>query len=189
MANIDLEKGTVVAGPLWIGALILGIPIALFFATLVYIPIGLFMPSSLELVAPLYCDGAVEATVIRSNPTSGEASWSTDTYCTEGGVTRSIGWPVTLTMIGILAVPIWVVWTWSRAARRRRRGIVAGQPIPAGARLLERAGKHRGLASDDAPGNQADPATRLAQLRRLRDRGLIDAEDYAAKKAAILEEL
>ena len=39
--------------------------------------------------------------------------------------------------------------------------------------------------ADDGDGH-ADPAERLAQLKRLYDRGLISAEDYAAKKAEIL---
>ncbi len=148
MARIDLESGTMIAGPLWVGALIIGLPISFFFGLLIASVGSLIMPSALETVAPLYCAGEVETVVIRSNPTPGETSWSTDTFCTEAdGATRSIGWPVLFTAAGIIAVFIWVPLMWWRAARRRRLGIVSGQPIPVGDRMLELERKRRGMKS------------------------------------------
>jgi len=41
----------------------------------------------------------------------------------------------------------------------------------------------------DGPGDDTDPAERLAQLKQLYDSGLISAEDYASKKAEILARL
>lgn len=189
MPNIDLEKGTMKAGPLWVGALIFGVPIAAVLGVFLTALASLVFPSALDSVAPLYCSGEFETVVIRSNPTPGETSWSSDTFCTQDGKTWSIGWPVLLTAGAIVAVPIWIALIWWRAARRRRLGIVTGQAFPAGERLIELERKRRALKAGDDPDPSPNVEARLSELRRLRDRGLIDAEDYARKKAAILDEL
>jgi putative oligomerization/nucleic acid binding protein len=86
--------------------------------------------------------------------------------------------------------------------RRRFRAMLEAPPglPPAAApfavqEILERVREavERGGGSvavrDAATGDDDDPAARLARLKALRDRGLITASDYEAKKAEILSRL
>lgn len=165
--------------------------------------------------APLICSGNVEVQSNYYSVRPGESGVSRTIHCVSGegkGARTEITWSaiglafLIYSAIAFLALRF-LVAPWLR--RRAERALLSagirspsnpGAPASAAdlrailARVSEAVG--RGGAnvvvrqSDfDLSGDGDDLAERLAQLKQLRDQGLISAEDYEAKKAEILARL
>jgi putative oligomerization/nucleic acid binding protein len=152
--------------------------------------------------AALLCSGELVYESHGQSYRPGEYTVTRQIYCRSGSGKGAASEEITFRAIGLafliysaLAFLLlrFLVAPWLR--RRAERSLSAvGLHAPTAAadlgailgRVSEAAGRGR-AAGPEAPGD--DPAERLAQLKGLRDRGLITAEDYEAKKAQILSQL
>ena len=166
--------------------------------------------------APLACSGTVDIQSDHYTTPSGGSGVSRHILCTSGAGKDAVTDEITFTAIGIAGLalcrdrlrPDAGLRRAAHAPRAPRRGrrspISAAGSAPAesprppscrrsSARSPKRSSAARPTstcaASRSTAPTAADPAARLAQLRQLHESGLIDDEDYEAKKAEILSGL
>ena len=149
-------------------------------------------PSMFRVAGPLICAGEIDIVSQSYSYKPGQRGVSRTVYCvTNGGAERK---DVTFRAVfasvlaySVLALPI-VALLMAPLARRLSTAFSA---------LTEATRLHRGLprasivmqAPAEASRSADDTARRLAELKRLRDAGLITEADYEAKKAEILAAL
>ena len=192
-------------------ALPLGLVIGLFLAgvgTAIWPPVS-------SWAAPLACSGTVDVQSDHYTTPSGGSGVSRHILCTSGAGKDAATDEITFTAIGIAGLvyaAIVFVLILVFAAPRMRRGAearmsarnfgggISARGVASPAELqailgqvseaLQRGQADINVRSVTIDGADAsDPAARLAQLRQLHDAGLIDDEDYEAKKAEILSGL
>ena len=188
-------------GRLGAGCILVGF--CLFIGMMVATAGAALYPPLHRLAAPLVCAGELDVVTEGRSYRPGEYVVSQDVYCvTPDGARRDIGWRTMLvsTLIYAVLVPPVLLIVLVPLVRRRNRAFVErlrasgriGPGAPGGLGHIYReveaaiAREEEAAARDDAPAATATPAERLAELRRLRDAGLITAADYDAKKAEIL---
>jgi len=169
------------------------------------IGLGAMFPKLELLTGPVVCPrGKLDLKTQEYNPSPVETVTTFTWYCVDNttGARQEVNmWSMALTagpIYGLLlfgVILLWMVW------RARRLG-----PSSESAGLTELARGKRGRASDtwDDPelkelvqldaqerrsGKRTNVDDRLAELKRLRDSGLITAQDYDRKKGDILSEL
>ena len=156
----------------------------------------------------MICPGTVEVQSNYYSVRPGENGVSRTIYCTAGAGKAAAREDITWKAIGIafliysaiaFLILRFLVAPWLRR-RAERTLLAAGIRSPANPNAAASPADLRsilGQVADAAQRRQAsvaaasgeDPAERLAQLKQLRDQGLITAEDYEAKKAQILSQL
>jgi hypothetical protein len=184
------------------------LPASLFIGLMIAGPGTAVYPPVSTVAAPLICPGTVQ---VRSNYYSvrpGENGVSRTIYCSSGTDKAAAGEDITWKAIGIAfllysAIAFLIlrfgVAPWLRR-RAERALLAAGISSPSNPSAAASAGDLRSIldqVADAARRRQASvtptsgeaPTERLAQLKQLRDQGLITAEDYEAKKAQILSQL
>lgn len=187
------------------------LPVGLFTGLMIASAGTAVYPPVTALGTPFVCDGTVD---IRSHGASyrpGEYTVTREIYCVgDDGKTRE---DITLkavlasflaySAIALLLLQFVAVPLLRRRFARALRPLRAMSPTPASAAdlnlddILSRVtdamtrGEAHVVVRNGALGETAadDPAARLAQLKRLRDDGLITDDDYEAKKAEILSDL
>jgi hypothetical protein len=195
------------------GCLIL--PASLFIGLMIAGPGTAVYPPVSTWTAPLICSGNVEVDSNYYSVRPGENGVSRTIYCVSGegkGARSEITWSaigvafLVYAAIAFLALRF-LVAPWLR--RRADRALLSvgirspsdpGAPASAAdlrailAQVSEAVGRGGANvvvrhAQVDLSGDGDDLVERLAQLKRLRDQGLISAADYEAKKAEILSRL
>ena len=165
--------------------------------------------------APLACSGTVDVQSDHYTTPSGGSGVSRHFYCVTGDGKDQAGEEITFSAIGIAgllyAAIVFVLMQIFAAPRMRRAaearasvvdygGGVRAQGLSSPTELQAILGQvaealQRGQADIKVHnvtidgGGAGDPAARLAALKQLHEAGLIDDEDYEAKKAEILSGL
>ena len=193
------------------------LPSALF-AGLMISTAGMAIYPPITFVAnPMICSGTIDYVSTSYSYRPGQAGVERTIYCVTGGA-KGAREDVTMKAVGVSFLVYsalffllfgFVVrpllrrrYERTMAALRARQamaGPLAGAAVPGGVQdILARVSEamQRGEAdvvvrnvSAGAAGDGGDLAERLAQLKQLRDQGLITAEDYEAKKAELLSRL
>ena len=155
-------------------------------------------PPVTALVTPLVCPGQAETESQTFSTRPGETIVTREYLCTApGGKPESIMFRTLAATCIAYALIAFVLLTLLGLWRGRGgRAAAAAAPAPEPAwrttqfppdPILERiVGASSGPRD---PGDEADTARRLAELKRLHESGLIDGQDYEEKKAEILSRL
>jgi hypothetical protein len=191
------------------------LPASLFIALMIAGPGTAVYPPVSTWTAPLICSGNVEVQSEHYSVRPGENGVSRTIYCLSGEGKRArteITWSaigiafLVYAAIAFLALRFLVAPWLRRRADRALLSVGIRSPsdpsAPASAadlkailaQVSEAVGRGGANvvarhAQADSPGDGNDLAERLAQLKQLRDQGLISAADYEAKKAEILARL
>jgi hypothetical protein len=184
------------------------LPASLFIGLMIAGPGTAVYPPVSTVAAPLICPGIVRVQSDYYSVRPGENGVSRTIYCGSGTDKAGAGEDITWKAIGIafllysaiaFLILRFLVAPWLRR-RAERTLLAAGISSPSNPGAAASAGDLRSIldqVADAARRRQAsataasgeEPAERLAQLKQLRDQGLITAEDYEAKKAQILSQL
>ena len=181
------------------------LPASLFIGVMIAGPGTAIYPPVSTVAAPLICAGTVEVESNYYSVRPGENGVSRTIHCTAGTGKAAARDDITWKAIGVafliysgiaFLILRFLVAPWLRR-RAERTLLAAGIRSPADpSRAASPAdlrsimtqvsdAVRRGRANVAAQSGE-DPAERLAQLKQLRDQGLITAADYEAKKAEIL---
>jgi hypothetical protein len=191
------------------------LPASLFVGLMIAGPGTAVYPPVSTVAAPLICAGAVEVDSNYYSVRPGENGVSRTIHCVSGSGKAAARDDITWKAIGLafliysaiaFLILRFLVAPWLR--RRAERALLAAgirspanpnaPASPADLRSILNqvsAAVQRGQANVVVHDTQVvdlsddDPAGRLAQLKQLRDQGLITAADYEAKKAEILSGL
>jgi hypothetical protein len=184
------------------------LPASLFIGLMIAGPGTAVYPPVSTITAPLICSGAVHVQSDYYSVRPGEHGVSRTIYCASGTDKAAAGEDITWKAIGLafllysaiaFLILRFLVAPWLRR-RAERTLLAAGISSPSNPNAAASPADLRsilGQVADAAQRRQAsvtvasgeEPAERLAQLKQLRDQGLITAEDYEAKKAQILSQL
>ena len=165
------------------------LPASLFIGLMIASAGTAIYPRVAAVGAALLCSGEVVYESHGQSYRPGEYTVTRQIYCRSGAGKGAAQEEITFRAIGLAfliysAIAFLVLrflvapWLRRRAERAMAAGAEAGQRLRAEAVVRE---------AIDTPGE--DAAERLARLGQLRDRGLITAADYEAKKAEILKGL
>lgn len=191
----------------------IALPVSLFTGLMIATAgIALYPPVAF-IATPLICSGEVEIVSRGQSYRPGEYIVTRNIYCVSAAAEgKSAREDITLKAAGaaflIYSAIAFVLLRFIAAPwlRRRFANVLGSARVPGPASpaspaapsnvqtIFERfkeAVERRGgsVVGRDRPGDDDDLAGRLAQLGRLRDDGLITAQDYEAKKAEILSRL
>jgi Short C-terminal domain len=184
------------------------LPASLFIGLMIAGPGTAVYPPVSTVAAPLICTGIVRVQSNYYSVRPGEHGVSRTIYCTSGTDKAAAGEDITWKAIGIafliysaiaFLILRFLVAPWLRR-RAERTLLAAGIRLPSNPNAAASPAGLRSIldqVADAAQRRQAsvaaasgeEPAERLAQLKQLRDQGLITAADYEAKKAEILSGL
>lgn len=175
------------------------LPSALFIALMIATAGVAIWPKLAAPGAAILCGGEVSYESEGASYRPGEYTVTRQIYCTSGTGKAASRDEITFSAMGvsflIYGVGIFLLLQFAvrPLAARRLRGKLAALGMGTSARVQEAAPSGEAEmrlrnVSVDRPGG-GDIAARLAQLKALRDQGLITAQDYEAKKAEILSGL
>ena len=179
------------------------IPVSLFIGLMIATAGGALHPPLLAVAAPVLCDGDMDISSQNYSYKPGQSGTNHTIRCEREGRVQE----VTLRAIGvstlIYGAGAWVLLTLLVLRSRQHQaenpaglgGRVSADDVLAALSRKLKSGTGPGASSDShrpTPGvapSGGDTATRLRQLKALRDQGLISAQDYESRKQEILDEL
>jgi hypothetical protein len=155
------------------------------------IGIGAVFPAANLITSPFVCPGGqLQLTTQDYQPSPVETVTTLTWYCLNSatGSRREVGIfqmaPIAGTIYGLLLFAVVFAWMWFMARRRGQ----ADSPIGF-QELVSRRSQSSPKMGDLLQRQSESMERRLAELKTLRDSGLITEQDYAQKKAAILHDL
>jgi hypothetical protein len=186
------------------------IPVSLFIGLMIASAGGALYPPLLTVAAPVLCDGNMDITSRGYSYKPGQSGTSHTIRCERQGRVEEI----TLRAVGvstlIYGAGAWVLLTLLHLRSKRHRaenpmepgaglgGLAAADDIFVALTQKLKSGTRSPMIFDlhgrasPLPGgasSSGDMATRLRQLKTLRDQGLISEQDYESRKQEILNEL
>lgn len=179
---------------LWLGLIPLA-GVALFIGLMVASIGGALYPPLTRVAAPLACDGEFSIETYQYSYKPGQHGSGYRTFCTDraSGERKDVSLPTflwnSLVFAGMAFVPLLLlalllVRRLRRAFASFRSSVTTGTPPD----FLRQFVESTTLKSQAAPDGRS-VEDRLRELLRLRDKGLIDDDDYEARKAGVLSQL